>query len=549
MVVVATSSTSSRATLNIPPWVQALLLTMITLVLLWPSMNASFIWDDQQQIVTSPTIADPDAPGRYFFLNVVESWGEEGRGAEGVDTYRPLFFIALWSIHHINGADPFWFHMAVVVSHLAVCLLLWTAARRWIGSDLAAAGIFIAFAVHPVTAEAYLWASAISESMATAGFLVAVLILDRWCRDERPSWIAVTLAGLVLLLGLLSKEAVVTALPIVSIYLWRVRGVRVRALVGLWIAVVVFLSLRVFELSGLQATGSGTDQRLEAIRNLPVLILDSLWALVTLQPVGIRHLYWDYHETDWTTSLIAAAVVLALCAAAWLVRRQAPLFPTAFGVLICMLVPIALITTVPGWSGFGRYLYLPWGFITLGAAEAIRRFQPVLREAAPRLQWAAGIVVIVFIVLEILGLRSAHHIYHSQENLARASVELQPHAPDGWEWLGNLMIENGDLGNAARCYAEAVAIEPSIYRPRHNLAAALYYLGQPAEALEHERAIASIYGITTESAVVAASACIDLERWEEAKRWIEAGLQREPTNERLLQLGSSLSNKRPEPPV
>jgi tetratricopeptide (TPR) repeat protein len=208
---------------------------------------------------------------------------------------------------------------------------------------------------------------------------------------------------------------------------------------------------------------------------------------------------------------------------------------------------VALITTVPGWSGFGRYLYLPSGFIALACAEGALYLQPLFRAVAPRLRPILGIVVIVFLSLEILGLRHALEVYHSQENLALASVELQPHAPDGWEWLGNHYLEIGDLPNAARCYGEAVAIEPGIYRPRHNLAAALYYLGRPAEALEHETAIASIHGVTTDGTFVAVSALMELGRWDEAGKHLLTGLDLDPTSDRLFELQVKLLAVHPDP--
>jgi tetratricopeptide (TPR) repeat protein len=529
------------------PWLQLALLVVAALTVLWPTFDAGFIWDDTQQIVDSPTIEDPASPARYFSLNAVESWGSEGRGGEGIDTYRPLYFNALWLVYAINGADAFWFHAAVITAHLAVCFLLWFVTRRWLESDLAAALVFSVVAIHPVTSEAYLWVSAICEPLSVASLLGALLIIDSR-RHRDGGWpITATAAGLLMLAGLLFKEAVITALPAVSVYLWRVRGVKLRALSGLWAAAAAFLALRIHALEGLQATGDGTEQRLDALRNLPVLILDALRSLLTLQPVGVRHLHWDYRDVTWTTSLIAAAVLALFVFLAFRARRRAPLTPTALAVTICMLVPVALITTVPGWSGFGRYLYLPWAFIALACAEGAMYLQPLIRSVAPRARPVLGVFVAVFLALELLGLRHALWVYHSQENLARASVKLQPHAPDGWEWLGNHYLEIGDLPNAARCYAEAVAIEPGIYRPRHNLAAALYYLGRPAEALEHETAVATIHGVTADGATIAAAASLDLELWDEAERWLHEGLERDPDNERLLELEARWRDERPEP--
>ena len=75
-----------RTALGARAWLQAVLLTAVVLAVLSPSLRAGFVWDDLQQIVNSPTIADPSAPARYFTLNVLESYGSEGRGADGVDT-------------------------------------------------------------------------------------------------------------------------------------------------------------------------------------------------------------------------------------------------------------------------------------------------------------------------------------------------------------------------------------------------------------------------------------------------------------------------------
>jgi hypothetical protein len=531
---------------RLPARLQAVLLVALALAALWPSLEAGFFWDDIRQIVDSTTIDDPGAPLRYLSLNVAESRGETGRGGDGVDTYRPMFFVALWLIHRVNGADPFWFHLAVVAAHLAVCLLLWVATRRFVGSDLAAAAVFAAFAIHPVTAEGFLWASAISEPLSAAGLLGAVLILDRWGREPNPR-AASLVAGLVMLAGLLSKEVVIGALPAVSLYMWRVRGVRPAALVGPWVAAAVFLALRVNALDGLQATGAGLEQRLAALRNLPVLVVDGLVALVTLRPVGVRHLYWDYRELGWTESAVAALAVLAMAAVAWRARRRLPLLPTALAVTVCMLAPVALVTTAPGWGGFGRYLYLPWGFLLLAAGEAGRRLAPRLREGSPRLIPIVAVATALFLALELVGLGRALEVYRSPESLARAAVELQPHAPEGWEWLGNHELEAGDLAAAAACYREAVAIEPSILRPRHNLAAALLFLGQPAEALDHARAVAELHGVAPDGAWVAASACLELGRREEAGRWIELGLAEAPADRRLLELRSRWLDPAPTP--
>ena len=272
------------------------------------------------------------------------------QGADGVDTYRPLFMVALAAVFTINGPDSFWFHLALLAAHLLVCLLLWVLATRWLDSRPASAIAVLFFALHPVTAEAYLWASALPEPLAAAGLLAAVLILDRHCNEQRTgarAWSAATAAGLVFFAGLLAKEVVLMALPALSLFLVLVRRVRVRFLAPVWSAAAVFLVLRSLALSGLQATGADSGQRLEALKVYPVLILDGLRAMLTMTPVGIRHLSWEYASLGWGASLAAAAVCVALFAGAVALHRTAPLLLTAGLTTGCSAIAISSSSSAP----------------------------------------------------------------------------------------------------------------------------------------------------------------------------------------------------------
>jgi len=526
--------------------IQAALLLVLIAVLLSPALKADFLWDDLNQIVESPTIADLSNIPFYFTHNVVQSAGSEGRGAVGVDTYRPLFMVALAAIYSINGPDSFWFHLALLAAHLVVCLLLWTLAIRWLDSRPAAAVAVLFFALHPVTSEAYLWASALPEPLAAAGLLAAVLILDRGCKEQQTgarSWSAATAAGLVFFAGLLAKEVVLMALPALSLFLVLVRRVRVRFLAPVWIAAAVFLTLRSLALSGLQATGADGGQRLEALKVYPVLILDGLRAMLTMTPVGIRHLSWEYASVGWGASLAAAAVCAVLFAGAVALRRTAPLLLTAGLTTGMMLAPIALVATVPGWGGFGRYLYVPLAFTALAIAQSAM----MLLRRQPRLRWAIALMVAAVLVVETIGLHHALRVYSSQESLARAAIEIFPDGPDGWEWLGNVFLERGELEAALECYKDATERGPELYRPRHNYAAALLYTGKPAAALEQLSILETFHSLPADATNVAVIALIDLGRWDEAAGRLVEGLDRDPDDPSLAESAARMLAEHPRP--
>jgi len=536
----------ARASVSRSGAIQTVLLLVLIAVLLSPALKADFLWDDFNQIVESPTIGDLSNIPFYFTHNVVQSAGSEGRGAVGVDTYRPLFMVALAAIYTVNGPDSFWFHLALLAAHLLVCLLLWTLANRWLDSRPAAAIAVLFFAIHPVTAEAYLWASALPEPLAAAGLLAAALILDRHCNEQRTgaqAWLAAVSAGLVFFAGLLAKEVVLMALPALSLFLVLVRRVKGRFLVPVWVVSTVFLTLRSLALSGLQATGANGGQRLEALKVYPVLILDGLRAMLGMTPVGIRHLSWEYASVGWGASLTAAAVCAVLFAGAVALRRTAPLLLTAGLTTGLMLAPIALVATVPGWGGFGRYLYVPLAFTAFALAQSTT----VLWRWQPRLRWAVFLMVAAVLVVETIGLRHALRVYSNQESLARAAIEIFPDGPDGWEWLGNVFLERGELEAALECYKDATERGPELYRPRHNYAAALLYTGKPAAALEQLSILENFHSLPADATNVAVTALIDLGRWDEATERLIEGLDRDPDDPSLAESVARILAEHPGP--
>jgi tetratricopeptide (TPR) repeat protein len=532
------------------PILQLLLLLAVVGLLLSPSLRAEFLWDDFKQIVDSPTIGDLGLIPFYFTHNVVQSAGGEGRGADGVDTYRPLFMVALATVYQINGADPFWFHVAILGAHLLVCVLLWVLAVRWLESSTAAGVAVFFFAIHPVTAEAFLWPSALPEPLSAAGLLGAALILDRHAGQSRVGgspWIAAIAAGVVFLAALFAKEVVLTALPAIGLFLVVVRGVRARYLVPAVVAGILFILARMAALAGLQATGADTAQRLTALKIWPVLILDALRAMLTMQPVGIRHLSWEYASLSWLHGATAGTMCLALLAAAVLLRRKMPLALAAALTTGSMLAPIALIATVPGWGGFGRYLYVPLAITCLALAELATWAGRWLVSNKPRLVWAVPAIVATALIVELVGLQRALWVYRNQENLARAAIEVFPDGPDGWEWLGNVYIDRGELEEARECYRQATIRGPELFRPRHNLAGALLYTGRPAEALEQLEILDSLHPPTAPGSVVAVIALMELGRWDGAAQRLVESLDRDPDYVPLAESAARLLAEHPRP--
>jgi tetratricopeptide (TPR) repeat protein len=355
-----------------------------------------------------------------------------------------------------------------------------------------------------------------------------------------------------LLAGLLSKEAMLAAVPAVGLWLCLRRGVSWRHILAPAGAVLVFLGLRAAALGGLEATGSGAEQRLLAIKHLPVLLLDGLHATVLMRPIGPRHLWFEYRELSWVASGLALALLILLAVAVWLLRRRCPLLELGAGVFLLGLAPVALVSTVPGWGGFARYLYLPWAF---GACAAVQLGRELWRRLAEREQACArvGIVLLAglmvgWLSLQQVGLRRALLVYSSQEELARAAVAIDPDGPPGQEWLANVFLEQGDLSRALEHYRLAVAGDPELYRPRLNTAACLLHLNRPGEALDEIAGLEAQHGMTVKSTLVAVRALVRLRRTREARARLTRALEIAPDSPLLRQLEGELEHVVPDGP-
>jgi tetratricopeptide (TPR) repeat protein len=390
--------------------------------------------------------------------------------------------------------------------------------------------------------------SAISETMAAAGLLAALLLLDH-CAGVRPglrAWALAIAAGLVLLAGLLSKEVIITVVPVLGLWLWRGRRVALRLHLPLYAAILAFLALRINALGGLEATGATGAQRLQALQNLPVLLLDGLRALLLLAPVGPRHLSYDYQGLHWSWSVAATTVLAAILAAAWVGRRRQPLLLLGLVSFVALLAPVALVTTVPGWGGFARYLYTPWLLLATAAAALVRQAWRWLAVHRPGLQPVVLLLLLGYLAAQLVGQQHALVVYSSQEALARASIRIAPQVPEGYEWLGNVALQRGDLETALHFYQAAVERGPTLYNPRHNVAACQLHLGRPREALAQLRLLEQQHGVTVGSCVLTVETLLLLRQPRAAAARLQWMLQRAPGNQELEALRERLCQRYPE---
>lgn len=537
--------------------VQVALLVLLPSLALAPVVDAEFIWDDFRQVVQSEQIRSLGSIPGYFTHHVWER--ETGvDAAEGILLYRPVFQTALALEYRIvGGASPGGFHLGSLACHLTVALLLWALARRWMGLDgWPALAVGLLFAMHPVTTEAYAWVSALTDLLACAGLLAGLLLVDHLGVGARASqassparyWVLAMAAGLAFLAGMMGKEVALLALPAAGMWLWLGRGVRLVHQVPLWIAGAVFVLARMAVLGGLEATGRDAAQLLTAVHHAPILLVDGLRALVALRPVGYRGLAYEYDAISWLWSGGAAVALALLCVVAWRLRRRVPLFALALGIHCAVVAPAAMIATVPGWGGFGRYLYIPSAFVALvlvqGALEAGRWARG---RIGVRVLWLLPLVPLAYVTLQQSALRDGLRAYSNSEQLALSGIDNAPGVGVGYELHGHVLMDRGDLAGAILRYEAALERTPELLQATINLCLALVHTGHPEEGLARIQAWEVDKGRGPRSSYVTALALLHLGRVDEAAARLLWAIAMAPGDGDLLWLQAEVLARHPDP--
>jgi tetratricopeptide (TPR) repeat protein len=513
------------------PAAQWLLLVAIAALLLAPSLAGEFVWDDKRLVADSPHIEDLSRVPGYFGKNLMESSGDSGRAADSIDIYRPLYMTALSLLAQVDGKNPVPFHLALLAVHLLAATLLWLLVRKLVpGSGALGAGFaFLAFAIHPVTAESALWISAISEPMAAVGLLGTV-----WLLSDRPTAARSALATVLYFAGLLSKEVIVMALPPVTIWLL-LRGVGWRRIAPLWGAATAMVLLRVLALDGLHSSASSQSQLAQSLKNLGLLWWHGLGGLAAQRPVGPIHLYTVYRDLPAWLGVVGILSFIAVLVALWRLRERAPLLALAVGVHASMLLPVALVTTLESWGGFGRYLYMPLAFLLLGLVQIAPRTRPMLAVAAG------------WLVLSLAGLPVALEAYSSPIAMAEAGLRLNPEASAPRSWMGEALVDEGRVAESIPWFAGALEIAPDVRQTRINLSASLVAAGRPREALKHIDDHEALFGPSSRSAFIRARSLIVMSRFDEAAPILLHALEQAPDEPNLHWLSVGLLNNHPRP--
>lgn len=163
----------------------ALCVSLLATLAFVRSLEAPFLWDDDQLIVGNPWLGTTSGLLRPF---TPAYW----RALSFAEDYRPVEMASYNLDHAFWGENPVGYHLSNLLLHAfnsaAVSALAWIL----LGSAPLAAAAGVLFALHPMHGEPVVWIQNRSELLSAAFSLVCVCAFARWarrgsCAPPRPA--------------------------------------------------------------------------------------------------------------------------------------------------------------------------------------------------------------------------------------------------------------------------------------------------------------------------------------------------------------------------
>ncbi len=534
------------------PYVSLLLVALVSLACFYPALQAGFInWDEDPLLIKNL---------RYRGLGLTQlGWMFT---TTRMGHYMPLTWISYGWDFVLWGMNPLGYHLSNLLIHGASAAVLYLIALRLLsaapsplpspprggegssrlplpfgeraGVRGAAAFAALLWAIHPLRVESVAWVTERRDVLSGLFFLLAVLGYLAYCGQEprgprRGRLYALSLGCFAL--ALLSKGIAATlpaVLLLLDVYPLRRIGdwpSARRALLEKIPFIVLALAAVVV---GFWVVVRGGGMTPLGHLGWPGRIAVSLYALAfylwkTVAPAGLSPLYELPVPLDPMARvfMLSGAVVVAITAAAVLLRRRWPWLLAAWAAYAVLLLPVVGLAHNGYQIAADRYTYLPgiaWALLA-GAAGSLALSRRRYRILAAVL---AGVVLAslgtatwkqtglwrdgVTLWQHALSLNPASGITHANlgAELAKRSrvveavrefdeaIRLRPNHPEAHLFLGVLIAQEGNLADAAALFERALELRPRFADAHNNLGKTLAEAGRLREAEEHFREAARI---------------------------------------------------------
>jgi len=470
----------------------------------------------------------------------------------------PLTWLSLTCDASVFGSNAGGFHATNVVLHASNAVLLYVVLLSMTAAPWRSGFVAALFAMHPLHVESVAWVAERKDVLSAFFGLLAIAGFVGYARrPERnePGRVWYLFALLAFVGSLMSKQMLVT-LPFVLLLLdyWPLRRTKWidladapqssevhpdspcapafpnQPLSRLLLEKIPFLLIAVV----FCAIAFGAQQRAGAVSTLGERPLpDRLANAVVTYAAYLRQTVWPsdlavfypYPDGIPVAQVVGSGCLLLVISAVavWQVRRR-PYLLVGWLFYLGTLVPVIGLVPIGLQRMADRYTYVPLIGVFIAATWwlACLSKSPTWRRVVLPIGCAA-----VLIACSLATRQQVQH-WRDGEALFRRAIAVTQDNAVAQNMLGNALLENDEVEEAASCFAEAIRIQPNFTLAHYNRAQALLRLQRRSEAIvELETAV----GLDPSSHIVRtalADAYRDSGRLEEAIEQYEQALSSAP---------------------
>ena len=510
----------------------ALTLSLTALIVYWPALNAGYIWDDPQYLLTNQLVQRWDGLSWIWQIRLDP---QDDTIRINTPQYYPLVYTSFWLEHKLWGLKPLGYHAVNVGLHLCSALLLWGLLRRL----KVPGGWFIAavFALHPVQVESVAWVTERKNILSGFFYMLALHAALRYADGGRKFFY---FGGLIALAAALLSKTVTCSLPVAFLLIQWYRHRRFVRRDWMFVAPALAIGL----VAGLftayiEKTHVGTvfiDWGVGLPERALIVAPSTYWfyAGKILWPHPLIFIYprWHIEAGNWLWYLPLAGTLATIVISIVMIRRWgwAPLLLLLFSAAT-LFPALGLFEVYPhrfSWVA-DHFQYLGGiGFVMLFTIAAVtigrRLFTKNVREKT-------GVVLGIGIlaVLSVLTYRQCRS-YQNEERLWKDTLAANPGA-----WIASLNLalgaaDRGDYATAADYFEQAArddAIRGDVYG---NWGMILLRLGRLEGAIAKFEQALAIRPSDSSARAGLGVAYKQLRRMQDAERELEEAVTTDPSN-------------------
>lgn len=345
-------------------WKWVIPILAVCVVVFANSLGGEFVYDDTRQIVRNRLIQDNSLIWKALTSDV---WAFKGDGTQAASNYwRPTF--TLWNIINFRlfGMNPLGWHVANLILHSGVCVLVYALLRRWAFSAMVAFTIAIIFAVHPVHVESVAWIAGSPDLLFSLAFLGSLWFATSYRESRSNNHLILTALLYAVALG--AKEIGIVLLPIYYFVLIEkpTEAKRKKAadnntlLLALVAIAIVYFLVRWSVLGAISQPPDDAVPFGDAVMSIPAMFAFYLKQIFAPLSIAVNYPMTPVTEINATNFIIPILVSAAAIAAIVYLAKISPKTRLAAAFFLLPLIPAMNATAfISEQMVHDRYLYLP----------------------------------------------------------------------------------------------------------------------------------------------------------------------------------------------